>query len=110
VKPAEQFLQSRGYSLIGRTFSIQNTIVLACCDKELIGKTLEDKKIFLEVNQKFYGNKEITKKELQKALEEAQNINLLGKKSVNTAIEKKIAEKEDVIEIKGVPHLQIYRI
>jgi len=81
--------------------------VLAAADKELIGKTLNGNGIKFEVSEKFYKGEEITAEELRKMLHEFGNINLVGEKVVAVALDEKLAEESQVLEIEGVKHLQI---
>ena len=81
--------------------------MLAAADKELIGKTLRGNGIELEVSEKFYKGEEIAPKELREMLHEFGNINLIGEKAVSAALDEKLAEKSQVLEIAGAKHLQI---
>ncbi len=84
--------------------------VLAACDKEILGKTLEDEKICFEVTESFYAGKTAERKELAKALKEHANINLVGEKVVRIAVEEGIIEEGRAKMIAGIPHVQIYRL
>ncbi|MFH1240283.1 MAG: DUF424 family protein [Candidatus Diapherotrites archaeon] len=84
--------------------------VLAVCDKELIGKILEENHFHFEIYESFYKGEKITPKKLKKLIHEFDNINLVGEKSVGIAISEKIASEKNVIRIKNVPHVQIFTI
>ena len=83
---------------------------MAVADKELIGKTLKDKNIELEVREKFYNGEEISKEELKTLLREYGNINLVGNKAVGVAIEEKLASEKQVMKIDGIKHVQIMMV
>jgi len=85
-------------------------ILVAVCDKDLIGKTLRDGKIKLEVKKEFYGDQLTTPEEAAKALSEANTGNIVGKKSVKIAIEKNLVNPSAVIHIAGIPHVNIIRL
>ncbi|WP_455281512.1 DUF424 domain-containing protein [[Eubacterium] cellulosolvens] len=85
-------------------------ILVAVCDKDLIGKTLRDGKIKLEVKKEFYGDRLTTPEEAAKALSEANTGNIVGKKSVKIAIEKNLVNPSAVIHIAGIPHVNIIRL
>lgn len=95
------------YSKIHR---IQNLTVLACCDKQLVGKVLKEGELEIKVRADFYKDRLIDDKELDRLLEEADNINLLGKKTVAVAIKKGFINEGSIIKIKGIPHAQIFKI
>jgi hypothetical protein len=84
--------------------------LLAACDRELIDETLSEEKIEFKIKDCFYGKEEIQEKELINKMNEAQSINLVGKKTVGIAIKNGLASEKQVKKIMGVPHLQIYRI
>lgn len=79
-------------------------------DKEVVGKTLKERGLCFEVKKEFYQGAEISREELKKILHEFTNINIIGDKAVAIALEEKLAEKKQVIEIKGVKHLQIIKL
>ncbi len=86
--------------------------IVAACDKELIGKILDDGKIHLdlETSRSFYVGEPATREELKKALENFVSANLVGKNTVSVALEGGFAQETDVIYINTTPHIQIYKI
>jgi len=84
--------------------------IIAICDKDLIGKKIKTKDLEIDVTERFYKGEELTEKEIIKLLKEAENINILGKESVDFAIKNKIIRKDSVILIKDVPHAQVYNV
>ena len=84
--------------------------ILAVCDKELIGKTFEDGKIFFHTREKFYKDIEINETELEKLFEEVDSANLFGNKCVGIAQKKGLINETQTILISGVKHAQIYMI
>lgn len=84
--------------------------VFAACDRELLGKTLEEGEIHFEVRESFYGTEPLSVERLAELLHEFGNVNLVGKKCVGIAIKKGFASESNTIRIKNVPHLQIFRI
>lgn len=81
--------------------------VLAICDEDLIGKTLDDGKICIEVSERFYKGHKESDKEVIKLMKIAENINMIGKKCVKLALDNGIIDKESLIIVKGVPHAQV---
>jgi len=84
--------------------------VLAICDKEVCGKTLQRGDVAVVVSEKFYKEKEIGEAEARRLLHRFGNINIIGNKAVRIAIEEKVLSIESVIEIGGVKHAQIFEI
>ena len=84
--------------------------ILAVCDKELCGKTLKSEDLEFVVSEGFYKDKELEESELKKMLREFDNVNLVGNKAVGIALEEKLASEENVVEIAGVKHVQMFKI
>ena len=82
-----------------------NGDIVAMCDKDLIGKTFEDKNLKITISERFYNGVEIKNKEkLLTALKNSSNLNIIGKESISFAIKNNIIGKESVIKIKNIPH------
>ncbi len=60
-------------------------VIIAACDKELLGKTLKFGEIEIKVSERFYGGKLVNEEELMVLLEEADVLNLIGNKVVEVA-------------------------
>ncbi len=85
-------------------------VLLAACDKEILGDTLEEEDIRLEVKESFYGKNQIELKRLESKFKRSTIANLVGEKVVRKAVEAGFGHEEDIMEIDGVPHLQIVRL
>lgn len=85
-----------------------NELVVAICDKELLGKEIRKDPIF-RVNEKFYFQKNCDEKEAVELMGKCSIGNLVGKKIVELAIEKKFITKENVILIGNIPHAQFVK-
>lgn len=91
---------------------VENDVIIAVCDAELLGKTLfdRDKNIKLYIDPLFYQGELVS---IDKALEEimkATIVNIIGKRIVEAALKKGLILRESIIEIDGVPHAQIINI
>ena len=85
--------------------STEHTEIITLCDSDLIGKKLFN----ITISKAFYGINEYKEKYL-KVLKEAQNINALGKESIELLLKHKIITKEDVKYYDDIPHVQIFSI
>lgn len=85
-------------------------VLVAACDKEVLGKTLKHGNTVVEISRAFYEGEYVSEEELQKALEEATTANLFGEKTVKFAIKCRLIDQGSVIIIDGVPHAQIFRV
>ncbi|WP_292371908.1 MULTISPECIES: DUF424 domain-containing protein [unclassified Methanosarcina] len=85
-------------------------VLVAACDKEVLGKTLKHGKTVVEISRAFYEGECVSEEELKKALEEATTANLFGEKTIEFAIKCGLIDPDSVIVIDGVPHAQIFRV
>ncbi len=84
--------------------------LLAACDEGLLGKIFKEGEIHLNIKTTFYGGDLVENISLKDKLKEATIINLVGKNCVKTAINMGLGYEEDIMEVEGVPHLQIVKM
>ncbi len=86
--------------------------IVAACDAELIGRVLEagGRVLDLDRYRGFYAGSRATAGEIAEALGSFTSANLVGRKTVKVALERGLASDDDVMYIKGIPYIQIYRI
>lgn len=82
--------------------------VIAVCDENILGKTLEEGKYCIKVSEHFYKGERGNAATIAPLLRNATNINLIGKESVALGLGVGITTKENIITIAGVPHAQAY--
>jgi len=85
-------------------------VLLAACDDDVLGRTLQNGDINLEVKESFYAGQKIELDRLKKEFKRSTIANLVGEKVVNAAIEEGFGREEDLMMIEEVPHLQIVRL
>ena len=85
-------------------------VLVAACDKEVLGKTLKHDNTVVEISRAFYEGEHVSEEELKKALEEATTANIFGEKTIKFGIKCGLIDPDSVIIIDGVPHAQIFRI
>lgn len=92
--------------------------VLALCDATVLGKVLEEGKVFLDLktNAGFYNGTLVKPLQAQTMLEEALvdahcSINAVGEKSVSCLAKALPSFKpEKTKSVQGVPHAHVYRV
>lgn len=82
-------------------------IVIALCDKDLLGNVFEDGEKILDISGDFYAGKEVSAEDAIKIIREGYILNIVGKESVDFAINKNLVDKDHIAEIKGVPYAQV---
>lgn len=88
----------------------EDLLLVAVCDDDLIGQCFYEGELRLEVHQDFYKGERETKENIIAALQEATIANIVGKDSVECAVECNCIDPKNVITIDGVPHAQMLRI
>ncbi len=93
-----------------KTYRTQGELLVAACDKDLLGKIFSEGKLVLDVRREFYGTDLVKWEALSSLLRAATIANLVGESAVSKAIESGFIEKGNVLRVKGVPHAQMVRI
>ncbi len=99
-----------------RMYDQGEDVLLAACDEDLLGKTLEEGDLSLEVKREFYDqdtiriDQEHGEKALKRKFERCTIANLVGENVIDAAVEAGIGNEDDLLMIEGVPHLQIVRM
>jgi len=84
--------------------------VVAICDEDIVGKRFEEGDKCIEVSERFYKDEKVSEEDVEIVLKQEGNINLVGNKVINLAIKLGVINSNDVIEIQGVKHAQIYNL
>jgi len=85
-------------------------ILVAVCDRNLLGSTFREGRMKLEVKADFYKGVPASIEEALKAIDSADLANLVGKGIVDAAVREGLADSSAVLHIDGVPHVQIVRL
>jgi len=81
--------------------------IVAMCDAELIGKKFEQGKFQLDIKENFYKGEKVDQEKaiqlLQKYIREDATFNIVGKKSIQTAIKAGIISQNSIGRIQNIP-------
>ena len=81
--------------------------LVAVCDADILGQTLEGGSCPFTVSRRFYGGDLSTLSEALQAMSKATIVNMIGKKIVTAAIKDQRVHPDAVIYFGKVPHAQI---
>jgi len=81
--------------------------LVAVCDAELLGKTLEGGRVPFKVSEGFYRGVPAELDEALEAMRRATICNLVGKRIVEAAMKKGMVHEAAVIYLGDIPHAQI---
>jgi hypothetical protein len=85
-------------------------MVVAVCDEEILGQTLEGGKVPFKVSEGFYKGTLGDVNEAIVAMKQATICNLVGKTIVEAAIECNLVHERAIIYFGNVPHAQIVKL
>jgi len=85
-------------------------MVVAVCDEDILGKTLEGGRVPFKVSEGFYKGTLGEVDEAIAAMKQATICNLVGKKIVEAAIDCNMVHERAVIYFGDVPHAQIVKL
>ncbi len=92
-----------------RTAEFQGNTLVNICDEELIGRTITEGKLKMNLSREFYYGEVVDGEEALRLMMVCSIINLAGRRSVGLAIDNKLGAKEAIREIENVPFLMIYK-
>jgi len=93
-----------------RTIKHGRDTLVAVCDAELLGQTLEGGRVPFKVSEEFYKGIPGSVEEAIVAMRRATICNLIGKKIVAAAIGERLVHGRAVIYFGDVPHAQIVKM
>ena len=93
--------------IVRKHVSQDGRLILAVCDKSIIGKKFSEKNLQLDLSSDFYNGKEMDESDAAELMKKAFVINLVGEKSIALAQKLNFMDKENAVRIKGIPHAQV---
>jgi len=89
---------------------IRGEVMLAACDREILGKYFEEGEFHIEVKEDFYHEVFVGRDTFVNALKTATIANLVGERVVKIAIEEGFVDEENVLRIQGIPYAQMVKL
>lgn len=84
--------------------------VLAACDLDLLGKNFSKGDLNLEISEDFYGGESMEAEKFVEKLKKAENINLVGEDTIEEAVKLNLVSEDSIVNIQGIPHVQIFKL
>lgn len=86
--------------------------MLLVADEELVGKSFFDQEegLILMVPESLYGGRLASEEEVREEMRKASIIVATGETAVSIAVREGFAHPDSVIEVHGIPHVQVYKI
>lgn len=93
-----------------KKYDTEGQLIVAVCDKNIIGKKFREGELVLKLDECFYKGDEVGEEEVKEALLCATIANIAGEKSIACAVECGCIDPDTVIFIEGIPHAQMAKI
>lgn len=90
-----------------KVHKVGKDVIVAICDEDLLGKVLEEKGVRFEVKEDFYRGELVDVERALELVETGTIVNLVGETIVSALAERNDVVKLAVVEIAGVPHVQL---
>jgi len=95
---ASRFTQYRG------------SLMISICDSDLVGRKLDSDGIGIVITKSYWQKELVSSAEAERLLQKCNIANLAGKRIVEMALRKKLANPASVKFISGVPFLMIFKM
>ena len=93
-------------SLLVKLHKKDHRAIVAVCDKNLLGRVIEEKNRQLDLRSEFYKGEERSEEEIGDLMRNADGVNLVGPESVKLGLQEGVISEENVIVIDGIPSAQ----
>ncbi|MFQ5440849.1 MAG: DUF424 domain-containing protein [Nitrosopumilaceae archaeon] len=93
-----------------RITDYQKNLMLNICDLDLLGKTIIQDDLNMNISKSYYGEKIIEYDEAKTLIKNASIINMVGKNTISLSIGLGIGSENGVKTIGGVPFLIIFKM
>jgi uncharacterized protein len=104
----ERFKQ-RTKKYASRFTRYQGSVMISICDLELVGKTLIDGELVVNLSKEYFQEQIIEENQAPELLKSCTIANLVGTRIVDLAISLRLANQNGVKNISGIPFLMIYK-
>lgn len=98
------------FNMYMKQYDTERHLIVAVCDKEIIGKKFKEGELTLKLEPSFYIGTDASESEVKEALSCATIANIAGEKAIACAVECGCIDADTVIFIEGIPHAQMIRI
>ena len=93
-----------------RVTNYQKNMMLNICDSELLGQTIVEGDLNMNISKSYYGEKLVEKDEAANLIKQSSIINMVGKETVSLSVELGIGSENGIKIISGVPFLIVYKM
>ncbi|PSP74928.1 DUF424 domain-containing protein [Halobacteriales archaeon QS_1_68_20] len=85
-------------------------LLVAVCDRDVLGETFAEGDLSLTVTEEFYGGDQVDEQRVVESLSRADVANIVGVRAVALAVEEGFVDEANVLEIEDTRHAQLLRM
>lgn len=93
-----------------RTSNYQNSKMLNICDEDILGKTVKQDKLQINISASYYGQRLVDKSEAEKLMKSSSILNMVGKETIEMSINLKIGSRAGIKTIDDIPFLIVFKM
>lgn len=93
-----------------RQTNYQKNPMLNICDAELLGKTIVEGELNMNISESYYGERFVEKDEAETLLKNSAIINMVGDETISLSLDLGVGSKDGVKKISGVPFLIVFKM
>jgi hypothetical protein len=97
----------RGF--VSRELRYQNSRMVNICDEELLGRTLRDGKLKVDITPEYFSGVRVDEETALRQIREDDIVSLVGNRIVAKALKEKLGHPRAVRKIEEVSFLMIYK-
>ena len=87
----------------------QHTRMLNICDANLVGKTVKESELTLNISKSYFAERIVDQNEAESLLRKSSIINMVGKETIALSVGIGIGSSKGVKEINGIPFLLVFK-
>jgi hypothetical protein len=82
----------------------QGRLLIAVCDKEILGRKFEEGDKVLDLTSDFYDGEETDEEDIKALLKDAYLLDFVGEKALEFALNNDLVDKGHIIKVDNIPH------
>lgn len=92
-----------------KVVNYQRNKMLNICDVELVGRTLVQSDLTMNISKSYYAERIVDEKEATQLLQNSSIINMVGIKTIELSVKIGVGSSKGVKKIDGVPFLLVFK-
>jgi hypothetical protein len=106
----DRIMKKSPQTVLMKLHNVHGQTILAVCDRELLGRTLQWDEVPILISMGFFGGEEVTTDIMVRTATQCMSLNVFGKVATVALMEAGIISREAIVYIDRVPHCQVYTI